>query len=146
MDTNAVEHVAPGCPRTKERICSPGANSGGRHWAIVATLIQTAKSNDVDPLAWLTDVLERIVSGHTSGMNYTACCHGLEKISVPRGQHRIASNQTWDWRHAYFPLDYGELKFGAKPFHALHLVSHCAKILYYCIPQLGWPNCADDCH
>jgi transposase len=28
-------------------------------------LIQTAKSNDVDPLAWLTDVLEHIVSGRT---------------------------------------------------------------------------------
>jgi transposase len=42
-----------------------GADSGGRHWAIVATLIQTAKLNDVDPLAWLTDVLERIVSSRT---------------------------------------------------------------------------------
>jgi hypothetical protein len=42
-----------------------GADSGGRHWAIVASLIQTAKLNDVDPLAWLTDVLEQIVSGRT---------------------------------------------------------------------------------
>ncbi len=29
------------------------------------TLIQTAKLNGVDPLAWLTDVLERNVSGRT---------------------------------------------------------------------------------
>jgi hypothetical protein len=29
------------------------------------TLIQTAKLNDVEPMAWLTDVLERIVSGRT---------------------------------------------------------------------------------
>ncbi len=29
------------------------------------TLIQTAKLNGVDPMAWLTDVLERIVSGRT---------------------------------------------------------------------------------
>ena len=42
-----------------------GADSGGKHWAIVATLIQTAKLNDVEPLAWLTDVLKRIVSGQT---------------------------------------------------------------------------------
>lgn len=40
-----------------------GSDSGGRHWAIVATLIQTAKLNEVDPLAWLTDVLECVVSG-----------------------------------------------------------------------------------
>jgi transposase len=42
-----------------------GADSGGKHWAIVATLIQTAKLNNVEPLAWLTDVLRRIVSGQT---------------------------------------------------------------------------------
>ena len=29
------------------------------------TLIQTAKLNGVNPQAWLTDVLERIVSGRT---------------------------------------------------------------------------------
>ena len=32
------------------------------------TLIQTAKLNGVDPLAWLTDVLERIVSGQTKSV------------------------------------------------------------------------------
>jgi hypothetical protein len=29
------------------------------------TLIQTAKLNGIDPMAWLTDVLERLVSGRT---------------------------------------------------------------------------------
>ena len=33
--------------------------------AVVATLIQSAKLNGVDPLAWLSDVLERIVSRRT---------------------------------------------------------------------------------
>ena len=42
-----------------------GSDNGGRHWAIVATPIQTARLNGVDPLAWLTDVLERIVAGRT---------------------------------------------------------------------------------
>jgi hypothetical protein len=32
---------------------------------MVATLIQTAKLNNVEPLAWLTDTLRRIVSGQT---------------------------------------------------------------------------------
>jgi transposase len=32
-------------------------------WAIVASLVATAKLNGVKPLAWLTDVLERMVSG-----------------------------------------------------------------------------------
>jgi transposase len=55
-----------------------GADSGGRHWAIVATLIQSAKLNDVDPLAWLTDVLERIVAGHTR-------------------RHELATLLPWAW-------------------------------------------------
>ncbi len=36
-----------------------------RHWAIVASLVATAKLDGVEPLAWLTDVLERMVSGRT---------------------------------------------------------------------------------
>ena len=37
----------------------------GRHWAIVASLVATAKLNGVEPLAWLTDLLERMISGRT---------------------------------------------------------------------------------
>lgn len=50
---------------SETRHYGPGSDEGGRHWAIIATLIQSAKLNDVDPLAWLTDVLKRIVSGRT---------------------------------------------------------------------------------
>ena len=42
-----------------------GSDSGARHWAIVASLVATAKLNGVEPLAWLTDVLERMVAGRT---------------------------------------------------------------------------------
>jgi transposase-like protein len=38
---------------------------GARHWAMVASLMATAKLNGVEPQAWLTDVLERMVSGRT---------------------------------------------------------------------------------
>ena len=41
-----------------------GSDGGAEHWAIIASLIETCKLNDVDPLAYLTDVLTRIVSGH----------------------------------------------------------------------------------
>lgn len=50
---------------SETRHYAPGSDSGGRDWAIVASLIQTAKLNGIDPLAWFTDVLERIVSGRT---------------------------------------------------------------------------------
>ncbi len=42
-----------------------GSDGGARHWAIAMTLIASAKLNGVEPMAWLTDVLERIVSGRT---------------------------------------------------------------------------------
>jgi hypothetical protein len=41
-----------------------GSDGGAGHWATVASLIETCKLNDVDPLGYLTDVLTRIVNGH----------------------------------------------------------------------------------
>ena len=50
---------------TRKNALFAGSDGGARHWAIAMTLIQTAKLNGVDPMAWLTDVLQRIVSGRT---------------------------------------------------------------------------------
>jgi len=46
---------------------------GTRHWTIVASLVATARLNGVEPLAWLTGVLERMVSGRTKA-------HELERL------------------------------------------------------------------
>jgi transposase len=37
-----------------------GSDAGGRRAAALYTLIETAKLNDVDPRAWLADVLTRL--------------------------------------------------------------------------------------
>jgi len=37
-----------------------GADQGGQRAAAIYTLIQTAKLNDVDPQAWLADVLAHL--------------------------------------------------------------------------------------
>lgn len=42
-----------------------GSEGGSETWAILASLINTAKLQDIDPRHYLTDVLERIVSGRT---------------------------------------------------------------------------------
>jgi transposase len=65
LDTNTVERAMRPVALGRKNALFAGADSGAHHWATIATLIQTAKLNDVDPLAWLTDVLERIVSGRT---------------------------------------------------------------------------------
>src|SRR5271167_2725296 len=41
-----------------------GSDEGGRYWAIHASLIETCKMNDVDPQAWLADVLDKIANRH----------------------------------------------------------------------------------
>jgi hypothetical protein len=63
LDTNIVERAMRPVALGRKNALFAGADSGGKHWAIVATLIQTAKLNNVEPLAWLTDALKRIVSG-----------------------------------------------------------------------------------
>ena len=41
-----------------------GSDGGGEHWAIVASLVETCKLSDVDPQAYLTNTLMKIVNGH----------------------------------------------------------------------------------
>ena len=65
MDSNVVERAIRPVALNRKNALFAGSDGGARHWAIAMTLIQTAKLNGVEPMAWLTDVLERIVSGRT---------------------------------------------------------------------------------
>ena len=65
MDTNVVERAMRPITLTRKNSLFAGSDGGARHWAIAMTLIQTAKLNGVEPMAWLTNVLERVVSGRT---------------------------------------------------------------------------------
>jgi transposase len=78
---NTVERAIKPVVLTRKNALFAGSDSGGRHWSIAASLIQTARLNDVDPQAWLTDVLERIVSGQTK-------------------QNQLASLLPWNWKAA----------------------------------------------
>jgi transposase len=81
LDTNTVERAIKPIVLTRKNALFAGSDSGGRHWSIVASLIQSAKLNDIDPLAWLTDVLTRIVAGQTK-------------------QNQLASLLPWNWKDA----------------------------------------------
>jgi transposase len=41
-----------------------GSDGGARRWAIVVSLIATARLNGIEPFAYLNDVLERLSNGH----------------------------------------------------------------------------------
>jgi transposase len=83
LDTNPVERAIRPVALGRKNALFAGADSGGEHWALVATLIQTAKLNEVDPLAWLIDVLERIVSGQTKHNELSALLPWTWKNSNP---------------------------------------------------------------
>ena len=65
IDSNTVERTIRPIKLGAKNHLFAGSDGGAESWAIVASLIQTAKLNGVEPFAYLRDVLERIVSGKT---------------------------------------------------------------------------------
>jgi len=62
IDSNIVERAIRPQTITRKNALFAGSDGGGRTWAAVATLLQTCKMNDVDPLAWMTLTLARIAN------------------------------------------------------------------------------------
>jgi transposase len=63
IDSNIVERAIRPQTITRKNALFAGSDGGGRTWATIATLLQTAKMSDVDPLAWLALTLQRIAEG-----------------------------------------------------------------------------------
>jgi transposase len=64
IDSNTVERSIRPIALIRKNALFAGSDAGAEHWATIASLIETAKLNDVEPLAYLADVLNRIVNGH----------------------------------------------------------------------------------
>ena len=60
LTNNAAERALRGIALGRKSWLFAGSDRGGERAAIMYTLIQTARLNDVDPQAWLADVLARI--------------------------------------------------------------------------------------
>jgi len=65
VDSNTVERCIRPIPLGRKNALFAGSASGGERWAVLSSLIGTAKLHGLDPQTWLADVLERIVSGRT---------------------------------------------------------------------------------
>ncbi|SPP93354.1 IS66 family transposase [Bradyrhizobium vignae] len=65
IDSNTVERSIKPIGLGKKNYLFAGNEGGAETWAILASLINSAKLQDIDPRHYLTDVLERIVSGRT---------------------------------------------------------------------------------
>src|SRR5205085_5739508 len=77
LSNNAAERALRGIALGRKSWLFAGSDRGGQRAAAIYSLIVTAKLNDVDPQAWLADVLARI-AGHPS--------------------HRIDDLLPWNWQ------------------------------------------------
>jgi transposase len=79
IDDNVVERSIRPVALGRKNALFAGSDGGGEHWAMVMSLIETARLNGVEPFAWLRDVLERVVSGQCKN-------------------HELAQLLPWNWR------------------------------------------------
>ena len=66
VDTNAVERGMRPISLGRKNSLFAGSEGGGESWATLASLINSAKLNDLDPYTYLADVLDRMVTGETT--------------------------------------------------------------------------------
>ena len=66
MDSNAVENTIRPLALNRKNALFAGHDEGAAAWARIASLIETAKMNGVDPHAYLKATLEAIAAGHPS--------------------------------------------------------------------------------
>ncbi len=69
LTNNAAERALRGFALGRKSWLFAGSERGADRAAVMATLIMTAKLNDVDPQAWLADVLARIASTPQGRLN-----------------------------------------------------------------------------
>jgi transposase len=77
LTNNAAERALRGFALGRKSWLFAGSERGAERAAVMVTLIQTAKMNDIDPQAWLADVLARIAE-HPA--------------------HRLDELLPWNWR------------------------------------------------
>src|SRR6202167_4625115 len=80
-DSNTVERSMRPIAMGRRNSLFSGSEGGAESWAILSSIVNTAKLHDLDPQAYLTDVLERIVSGSTKS-------------------HQLHELLAWNWKAA----------------------------------------------
>jgi transposase len=81
VDSNTVERSMRPIAMGRRNSLFSGSEGGAESWAILASLVNTAKLHDLDPQAYLADVLERIVCGQTKS-------------------HQLHELLAWNWKAA----------------------------------------------
>ena len=64
LDSNVVERAIRPLALNRKNALFAGSDAGGEHWAVLASLVETCKLNNVEPQAYLAGVLTRLVNHH----------------------------------------------------------------------------------
>ncbi len=64
LDNNPVERAIRPVALGRKNHLFAGSDGGAERWATICSLIATAKLNDVEPYAYLRDVLRRMADGY----------------------------------------------------------------------------------
>ena len=64
LDNNAAERSLRAIALGRKNHLFAGSDGAGERWATVCSFIATAKLNNVEPYAYLKDVLERLTDGY----------------------------------------------------------------------------------
>lgn len=62
IDSNTVERSIRGIALNRKNALFAGHDHGAEGWAMIASLLETCKLNAVDPLAWLTDAITKLIN------------------------------------------------------------------------------------
>jgi len=63
IDNNSIERAIRPQTITRKNALFAWSEAGGHVWATIASLLATARLNDINPTAWLTLTLQRISQG-----------------------------------------------------------------------------------
>ncbi len=88
LSNNAAERALRGIAVGRRNWTFAGSDAGGRRAAAMYTLIETCKLNDVDPRAWLADVLARLPDQPASRIHELLPWNW--RASVDKPQHAAA--------------------------------------------------------
>ncbi|MEQ8697251.1 MAG: IS66 family transposase [Bauldia litoralis] len=64
LDNNPVERAIRPVALGRKNHLFAGSDGGADRWAVIASLLETAKLNRVEPYTYLKDILERMTDGH----------------------------------------------------------------------------------
>jgi transposase len=84
LTNNAAERALRCVPLGRKAWLFCGSDRGGDRAAVLYTLIQTARLNDVDPQAWLADVLARIADHPAHRLDQLLPWNWAPSMSLPK--------------------------------------------------------------